>query len=288
MNALDTDDHARATDKNADAANGLTGVPSLLPHAGLPGPVRRRRVPSANSNTPKTEEENPEYRLLICDIAEGERPRERFMQVGASGMSQRELLAILLRHGPPGDGVMVLADRLLKEFGGLAGLARASVQELQRVRGMGQVKAIEIKAALELGKRMIYSTPDQRPQIKTPADAAQLLMPEMGFLEQEEVRTLHLDTRNRVVSMSMVYRGSLNAASMRIGELFKDAIRNNCASIIVAHNHPSGDPTPSSEDVRATRSLVEAGKLLDIEVLDHLVIAHNAYVSLKERGLGFE
>ncbi len=288
MNALDTADDADTIRSNDDAENDLVVMTSLSPRVGGPGRVRSRRVRSANRKSPGAEEENPGYRLLICDIAEGERPRERFMQVGASGMSQRELLAILLRHGPPGDGVMVMADRLLREFGGLAGLARASVQDLQRVRGMGQVKAIEVKAALELGKRMMYSTPDQRPQIKTPADAAQLLMLEMGLLEQEEVRTLQLDTRNRVVSMSMVYRGSLNAASMRIGELFKEAIRNNCASIIVAHNHPSGDAAPSSEDVRATRCMVDAGKLLDIEVLDHLVIAHNSYVSLKERGLGFE
>ncbi|MCS7062246.1 MAG: DNA repair protein RadC [Anaerolineae bacterium] len=249
-----------------------------------------RRAKKARRQPPvqrTAEDTNPGYRLLICDIAEGERPRERFMQVGPSGMSQRELLAILLRHGPPGDGVMVMADRLLSEFGGLAGLARASVSDLQRVRGVGRVKAIEIKAALELGKRMVYSTPDQRPQIKTPADAAQLLIPEMGMLEQEEVRVLHLDTRNRVLSNTMVYRGSLNAAGMRIGELFKEAIRLNCASIIVAHNHPSGDPTPSGEDVRVTQSIVSAGKLLDVEVLDHLVIAHNRYISLKERGLGF-
>lgn len=272
-----------------DPADDRNAVPAGDDSSGIrkaaPARPSRRKAPARPR---AAEEENPGYRLLICDIAEGERPRERFMQVGASGMSQRELLAILLRHGPPGDGVMVMADRLLREFGGLAGLARASVQELQRVRGVGQVKAIEIKAALELGRRMIYSTPDQRPQIRTPADAAQLLMPEMSLLEQEEVRTLQLDTRNRVMSTTMVYRGSLNAATMRIGELFKEAIRGNCASIIVAHNHPSGDATPSSEDVRATRSMVEAGKLLDVEVLDHLVIGHNTYVSLKERGLGFE
>ncbi len=280
MNPLDTGDGAPELG-NTDASptgSDVAAAPSLLA-----GQLERAR----RGHTRPPAEENPGYRLLICDIAEGERPRERFMQVGASGMSQRELLAILLRHGPPGDGVMVMADRLLREFGGLAGLARASLSDLQRVRGVGQVKAIEIKAALELGKRMAYSTPDQRPQIKTPADAAQLLMLEMGLLEQEEVRVLHLDTRNRVMSTTMVYRGSLNAAAMRIGELFKEAIRNNCASIIVAHNHPSGDPTPSGEDARATRSMVDAGKLLDIEVLDHLVIGHNSYVSLKERGLGF-
>jgi DNA repair protein RadC len=115
-----------------------------------------------------------------------------------------------------------------------------------------------------------------------------MLMLEMGLAEQEEVRTVLLDTRNRVLGTPMIYRGSLNATSMRVGEMFREAIRTNSASVIVAHTHPSGDPTPSAEDVQVTRALVQAGKLLDIDVLDHLVISHNRYVSLKERGLGFE
>ena len=231
----------------------------------------------------------PEYRVLISDIPEGERPRERFVAVGGAGMSQRELLAILLRSGTRQMGALALADKLLVEFSGLSGLARADLNELQRVDGIGPVKAVEIKAALELGKRLVLSTPDQqRTQIKTPADAAQILMLEMGILEQEEVRTLLLDTRNKVLSMPKIYRGSLNAASMRVAEVFKDAIRANSAALIVAHNHPSGDPAPSAEDVRVTKSLVQAGKLLDIDVLDHIVIAQNRYVSLKERGLGFD
>jgi DNA repair protein RadC len=125
-------------------------------------------------------------------------------------------------------------------------------------------------------------------QIKTPADAAQLLLAEMGVLEQEEVRTLLLDTRNRVIGAPMIYRGSLNTCSMRMGEVFKDAIRWNAAALILAHNHPSGDPAPSAEDVRVTKMLVQAGKLLDIDMLDHLVISQSRYVSLKERGLGFD
>jgi DNA repair protein RadC len=237
----------------------------------------------------RTVSDKLEYRVLISDIPEGERPRERFCAVGAAAMSQRELLAILLRMGPRGVGALALADDLLRQFNGLSGLARADLNDLQRVHGVGLVKAIEIRAALELGKRLIMSAPDQqRPQIKTPADAAQLLMLDMGMLEQEEVRTLLLDTRNKVVAIPMIYRGSLNAASMRVGEVFKEAIRANCAAVIVAHNHPSGDPAPSAEDVRVTRSLVQAGKLLDIDVLDHIVIAQNRYVSLKERGLGFD
>ncbi len=230
-----------------------------------------------------------EYRALMSAIPEGERPRERLRIVGAPALSQRELLAILLRIGTRGRSALILADVLLSRFGGLSGLARADLADLQSVPGIGPVKAVELKAALELGKRMIMSAPDQqRPQIKSPADAAQLLMLEMGTLEQEEVRTLLLDTRNRVLAIPMIYRGSLNTTSMRVAEVFKDAIRTNSAGIIVAHNHPSGDPAPSAEDIRVTRTLVQAGKLLDVDVLDHIVISQNRFVSLKERGLGFE
>jgi len=228
-----------------------------------------------------------EYRTLINDISEGERPRERFAQIGAGGMSQRELLAIILRTGPRGRGVLSLADELLQRFGGLAGIARADLRDLQRVHGIGTVKAIEIKAALELGKRMALSAGNQRAIIKSPADAAQLLMLEIGVAEQEEVRTVLLDSRNGVIAMPMIYRGSLNSASMRIGEIFKEAIRANSAAIIVAHNHPSGDPTPSAEDIRVTREMIAAGRLMDIEVLDHIVVSQSKYISMKEHALAF-
>ncbi len=244
--------------------------------------------PSRNDAGNVRASSRPEYRTRISDIPEGERPRERFREIGATGMSQRELLAIILRSGAEGVSALRLAEDVLSRFGGLNGVARASLEELQQVHGIGPVKAIEIKAALELGKRMALSAQDARPQVRTPADAAQLLMLSMSLLEQEEVRTMLLDTRNRVMGTPMIYRGSLNAASMRVGEVFREAIRSNCASIIVAHNHPSGDPSPSAEDVAVTRALVQAGKLLNIEVLDHIIVAHNCYVSLKERGLGFE
>jgi DNA repair protein RadC len=229
-----------------------------------------------------------EYRTLIKDIPEGERPRERFREIGAGGMSQRELIAIILRTGSEKLNALQLADALLQKFNGLNGLARASLAEMTAVHGIGPAKAIEIKAALELGKRLAMSAQDSKPQIKTPADAAQMLMLHMGLLDQEEVRTLLLDTRNRVMASHMIYKGSLNAASMRTCEVFKEAVRSNAAAIIIAHNHPSGDPSPSAEDIAVTKTLASAGKLLDIEVLDHIVIAHNRYVSLKERGLGFE
>lgn len=228
------------------------------------------------------------YESSLLYVPEGEHPRTRFKEVGPSGLSQRELLAIVLRTGPVGVGALKLADVLLENFGGLGGLARTNIQELQRVQGIGEVKAIEIQSALELGRRMILATMEQRPQIKSPADAAQLFMLDMGRLEQEEVRTMLLDTRLRVIATPVIYQGSVNAVSMRVSEVFREAIRHNCTAMIVAHNHPSGDPNPSAEDISVTKTLVQAGKLLDIEVLDHMVVAQNRFVSLKERGLGFE
>jgi DNA repair protein RadC len=159
--------------------------------------------------------------------------------------------------------------------------------ELCNHRGIGPAKAAQLKAAVELGRRLAIALPEEQPSIQSPDDAAALLLYEMGALEQEHLRVLLLDTRNRLIRMVDVYRGSLNTSIIRVGEAFRDAVRANAASIIVVHNHPSGDPTPSSEDVSVTRALVEAGRLLDIEVLDHLVIGKNSYISLKAKGLGF-
>jgi DNA repair protein RadC len=229
-----------------------------------------------------------EYLPMIRDLAHEDRPRERLVQVGPAAVSTAELLAIILRTGLRGENVLRLAERLLMEFGSLAGLARASVTELQRVNGVGQVKAIEIKAALEIGRRLMATAPQDKARVTSPADAANLLMSEMMFLEQEHLRTILLDTRNRVLHTPTVYVGSLNTSVIRIGELFRAAIRENAAAMIVAHNHPSGDPAPSPEDIQVTRQIIEAGKLLNVDVLDHIVIGRQRYVSLKERGLGFE
>lgn len=228
------------------------------------------------------------YHLTIPEFPEGERPRERLINAGAAALSNAELIAILLRVGRPGENVIALSTRLLKEFKGLDGLARASVNDLTQINGISTAKVAQLKAALELGRRLVLTTPDQRPQITCPADAANLLMLQMSGLEQEHLRVLLLDTKNRVLSSPTVYVGNVNSSIIRVGEVFKAAVRENATSLIVAHNHPSGDPTPSPEDVQVTRSMVEAGSLLGIDVLDHLVIGHQRYVSLKERGLGFE
>ncbi len=223
----------------------------------------------------------------ITDLQESERPRERLIALGAQALSDAELLAILLRVGVQGENAVQVGRRLLHEFGGLAGIHRASLDEIRNHKGIGQAKAAQIKAAIELGRRLVASSPEDRPTISGPEDAARLVQYDMSALEQEELRVLLLNTRNQVLSIENVYRGSLNSAQVRIGELFRVAIRRNAAAIIVVHNHPSGDPTPSPDDVTITRAIREAGKLLDIPLLDHLVIGHNRYVSLKERGLGF-
>jgi DNA repair protein RadC len=223
----------------------------------------------------------------ITDIIASERPRERLSRLGARALSNAELLAILLRVGVHGENAVQVGQRLLERFGGVTGLHRADFAEVCSEHGLGPAKACQIKAALELGYRMKREEIDDLPCIHSPQEAADLLAYEMSALEQEELRVILLDTRNRLIDLITVYRGSLNSSQIRIGELFKVAIRRNAASIIVVHNHPSGDPTPSPDDVAVTRAIVQAGKLLDVDVLDHLVIGNNRHVSLKERGLGF-
>jgi DNA repair protein RadC len=234
------------------------------------------------------DEPRAEYRPMIRDLPAGERPRERLAHAGEGALSTTELLAIILRTGVGGESVLDMARRLLSRYGGLPGLARASFAELRAEKGLGKAKTAQLKAALELGRRMLLASPaEDRFVVRSPADVAQLLMAEMAHLEQEHFRVLYLDTRNRLLDIETVYVGSLNASHIRVGEVFRDAVKRNCAAIIVAHNHPSGDPTPSPEDVEVTRQLVAAGNLLDIEVLDHLIIGQQRFVSLRERGLGF-
>lgn len=235
------------------------------------------------SNQPATE-----YHVTIRDMPESERPRERLLRYGAQALSEPELLAILLRVGSKGENVLNLSIRLLGEFGGLVGLIRASVSDLSAVRGVSSAKIAQIKAALELGRRAMLASPDARPQISSPRDAANFLMLEMSALEQEHLRVILLDTKNRILRSPTVYVGNVNMAIVRVCEVFKEAVRENATALVVAHNHPSGDPTPSPEDVKITRSLVQAGDLLGIDVLDHIIIGQQCFVSLKERGLGFE
>jgi DNA repair protein RadC len=223
----------------------------------------------------------------IRDLESSQRPRERLASLGGPSLSNAELIAILLRTGIKGINAVQLGQKILMDCGGLAGLHRLSYTELCRMRGVGPAKAAQIKAAVELGSRFAASTPTELPVIQSPEDAAALILYEMGALEQEHLNVMLLDTRNRMVKLVEVYRGSLNSSLIRVSEVFKEAVRANAAAIIVVHNHPSGDPTPSPEDISVTRAIVQAGKLLDIEVLDHIVVGKNKFISLKSRGLGF-
>ncbi len=229
---------------------------------------------------------NRKYR--IQDLESSDRPRERLAQLGASALSAPELVAVLLGSGFRGRNAIEVGQDLLSDYGGWAGLQRAGYRDLCRRRGIGPAKAANLKAATEIGRRMSISGEDERAVIQSPEDAARLVLYDMGALEQETLRVMLLDTRNHLVAIQEVYRGSVNSSLVRVGELFREAVRSNVPSIIVAHNHPSGDPTPSAEDISVTRALIEAGRLLDIEVLDHLVIGKGRFVSMKSRGLGFE
>jgi DNA repair protein RadC len=219
---------------------------------------------------------------VLRELPASEQPLNRLLRVGLHALSTAELLQIVL------GATDLTAFQLLSEFQTLSNLARANLSELQSVLGIGQVRAVRLQAVFELARRLASETPTERIQIRSPMDAANLLMAEMSALEQEQMRVVLLNTKNRVVGTVMVYQGSVHTTVIRVGELFRDAIRRNCSGIVVAHNHPSQDPSPSPEDVSLTREIVKAGQLLDISVLDHLVIGSASHwVSLKEKGLGF-
>ncbi|MCL5110052.1 MAG: DNA repair protein RadC [Chloroflexi bacterium] len=228
-----------------------------------------------------------EYHPTIKDLPAEERPRERLLSLGPGQLGNQELLAILLRTGTASENAVALAQRLLATFQGLEGLARASPVELCAQRGLGEAKSAQLLAALELGRRMAQAGTPERAQVRSPADVAGLLA-EMGQLEQEHLRVVLLNARNQVVSIREVYKGAADRATVRVAEIFREAVRYNAVALVVAHNHPSGDPSPSPDDIRVTEEIVEAGKLLSVDVLDHVVIGRGRWVSLRERRLGFK
>jgi DNA repair protein RadC len=223
------------------------------------------------------------YHATVRDIPTDDRPRERLQKNGAETLSTPDLLAIILRTGTMRDNVIELATKILIKYGGLSGLVSASFHELSNEYGLGPAKTAQLKAALEIGKRLSALQPDKKYQIRSADDAANLVRMEMMYLDHEEMHVLIMDTKNQVVEHVKRYKGTVNSSVLRIAEIFRPAVVRNCPNIIVCHNHPSGDPTPSPEDIAVTRQLAEAGKLLDIELLDHIVIGNPRYVSLKER-----
>ena len=224
---------------------------------------------------------------MIRDLPRGERPRERLREYGPSTLSNAELIAILLRTGVTGENVINLAIRLLSRFRGLPGIARTNYGELCTLKGISDAKACQLLAAFELGRRLASLHPEDRAVIRSPEDVANLLGAEMSLFDQEHLKVMLLDTKNVVTGINEIYIGNVNSSVVRPAEVLRPAIRDNAVSIIVVHNHPSGDPTPSPEDIAITEQLRTSGDLLGIKVLDHIILAGNSHASLKELGLGF-
>ena len=224
----------------------------------------------------------------IRELPPTERPRERLAMRGAAGLSAAELIGLIWGSGSRGRSAVDLAEDALAQHDGLTGLARASELELVAVPGVGGAKAAQLLAAFELGRRLLADWPSGRWTIRSPSDVADRLILQMGRLEREELRIVLLNTKNVVLRVATVYQGNVSSSLVRVGELFRDAVRLNATGVILVHNHPSGDPTPSPDDLHLTAEALAAGRLLDIDVLDHLVIGHDAWVSLRDRGVSFD
>ncbi len=255
---------------NVSSWENTAEVPTGVPGASEPAPPHLTVV-------------KPEYHATVHDMPADDRPRERLQKQGPEVLNNSELIAIILRTGTTRDNVMELASKLLAKYGGLAGLLSADFHELSGEYGLGPAKTAQLKSALELGKRLNKLQPEQRYQIVSADDAAQLVRMEMMYLDHEEMHILILDTKNQLVENIKRYKGTVNSSVLRSAEIFRPAIIRNCPSMIICHNHPSGDPTPSPEDLEVTRQLVAAGNLLDIDILDHLIIGNPRYVSLKQK-----
>ena len=224
----------------------------------------------------------------IREVPLTERPRERMALRGAAGLTTGELIALIWGSGSRGRSAVDLAEDALAAHDGLTGLARATDVELAGLAGIGAARAAQLIAAFELGRRLLADWPSGRWSIRGPRDIADRLVLQMGRLEREELRVVILDTKNHVLRVATVYQGNVSASLVRVGELYRDAVRLNAAGIILVHNHPSGDPTPSPDDLHLTAEALAAGRMLDIQLLDHLVIGHDAYVSMRDRGVAFD
>lgn len=214
-----------------------------------------------------------------------ERPRERLARLGAEALRDSELIAILLRTGTKTMGALALAEYLLSNFGSLRGLSHASLEELQEIDGLGQVKAVELKAALDLGKRLSTHREGPRKKVETASDVAGLLMAALRDLQEEHFKCVLLNTKNELLRVVDVSKGGLDAVAAVPRDVFRQAVKSGASAVIVCHNHPSGDPEPSREDIALTRRLRESAEILGIRFLDHVIFGDGRHVSLQERGL---
>ena len=248
-------------------------------------PGEKEAPPELGAGGAAPKSTTPTYHTRIREIPSDDRPRERLLKYGADALSTAELLAILLRTGTDKLNAVRLADHVLSTFGSIRGVASATVEEMADIHGIGPAKAAQIKAAIEFGRRLVAASPEERTKIRSPQDVYNLLGPALRDEKREHFVALLLDTKNGVLRQLTVSVGDLSSSIVHPREVFAPAIRHSAASLIVAHNHPSGDATPSPEDAQVTKRLVEAGELLGIEVLDHVVLGDSRWVSLREKGL---
>ncbi|MFC2001522.1 DNA repair protein RadC [Chloroflexota bacterium] len=224
--------------------------------------------------------------MTIHDLPVSERPRERLQKFGAEALSAQEILALILGRGISGESVMVTAQRLLSRFGSLKGIAGASLEEMAKIKGIGVAKASQIKGAFELANRLeSYSESAVKPLVKTPEDVAGLVQGRLKGKKKEYFLALLLDTRNQLIKVAEISIGSLDSSIVHPREVFKEAVSASAASVIFTHNHPSGDTTASEDDIKLTQRLAEAGEIMGIDVLDHIIIGDKKYLSLKREGL---
>jgi len=224
--------------------------------------------------------------FTVHDLPLSERPRERLLKLGSEALSAAEILALILGRGIKGESVMVTTQRLLSKFGNLKGIANASVEELTEIKGIGPAKAAQIKAALELSRRLESSLDEsERPIIKSPQDTIKIVKNRLKGKKKEHFLVLSLDTRNHLINCKPVSMGSLDSSIVHPREVFKEAISSTAASVIFVHNHPSGNPTPSKEDIKLTKRLAEVGEIVGINVLDHIIVCDKEFLSMKGEGL---
>lgn len=224
------------------------------------------------------------YHYSIKELPADDRPRERMLKAGSSVLTNAELFAILIGGGYQEVSAIQLSQQLLNDNGGLAGLTRLSLRDLMKIKGIGLAKAASMKAAMELGRRIASMPAVDKPAISSPEDAAALLVPKYGDRDQEHVGILALDVKNRVLQEKVITIGILDGSVIHPREIFKPALSANAASILLFHNHPSGDTSPSGKDIEVTKRIVEAGETLGITLVDHLIISRNSYLSLKQKG----
>lgn len=223
--------------------------------------------------------------LKIMEIPTSERPVEKLINFGAETLNNKELLAIILRCGTRGQNILALSEKVLSEVNGLNGILNITYDEIKKIKGIKNVKASQILALAELFRRFNTLKADSKITINSPKDIAEMLMIEMADLNQEVLKLIVLSTKNKIIKVKDVFKGTLNSSLIHPREIYCEAIKSSGASIIICHNHPSGDPNPSEEDINITLRLIECGKIIGINLLDHIIVGDKKYLSLKEKGI---